>query len=90
MSKEFLRGSLVAFALLLLSLFSLFARIIPTYYFAAMLLAWTLLAAYKLIAFRTRASSDEKENFAYWTGALVSSLLVPLLWMLVVSQIRVF
>jgi hypothetical protein len=77
-------------ALFLLSLFSLFERIVPTYYFAAALIVWALLSAYKLIALRARASSDEKDHFAYWAGALGSSLFVPLLWMLVVSQIRPF
>jgi len=95
MFNEVLRGSLVAFVVWALSVFCLYLRLVPTYYFAAILGAWMLYSLYRvsvLFAKRSVDSTDHsrRNDLAYWLGAVASSLLAPLLWILVVSRIKVF
>lgn len=96
MLNQVIRGSYVAFAILALSIFCLFQRLIPTYYFAAALGLWILYSAFRfavLVAKRFSQSFDgrsDKDTLVFWLAALGSSMLAPLLWMLVVSQIKVF
>jgi hypothetical protein len=96
MVNEILRGSRVALIIWALSIVCLYERLIPTYYFAGALGVWLTYSLYKLFGglsdrsgtLETRRS--DKDATAYWLGAVTSSLLAPLLWMLIVSQIRVF
>jgi len=96
MFNEVLRGSLVAFVVWALSVFCLYLRLVPTYYFAAVLGGWMLYSLYRvLVLFAkwsvTSPTGDSRRNdLAYWLGAVGSSMLAPLLWMLVVSRIKVF
>lgn len=96
MINEILRGSLIAFVIWALSVFSLYKRLVPTYFFAAVLGAWFLYSAYRLLALIARRSATpgpdrlDKDAVAYWLGSVGSSLLAPLLWMLVVSHVSIF
>jgi len=96
MFNEILRGSLIAFVIWASSVFCLYKRLVPTYYFAAVLGVWLLYSVYRLFALVARRSAtpawiaQDKDGVAYWLGAVGSSLLTPLLWMLVVSHVRVF
>jgi len=93
MFNEVLRGSLAAFVICVLSVFSLYAKLIPPYYFAAVLAAWSLYSAHRLFGLvgrrfaATHTHRPDKDAIGYWLGAVGSSLVAPLLWMLVVSQI---
>ena len=96
MFKEMLRGSVFAFTVWTLSIFCLYRRLVPAYYFAAILGGWTLYSLYRLLKLFVKGSvtsyteDSRRSDLAYWLGAVGSSLLAPLLWMLVVSQIKVF
>jgi len=95
MVNEILLGSWPALTICGLSIFCLYVRLVPTYYFAAALVLWLLYSAYRLFGLLTsRSRTSETQptggSLAYWLGALGSSLIVPLIWMLVVSRIRVF
>ena len=96
MLDEILRGSYFALILCGLSLFCLFSKLVPTYYFAAILAAWVLYSLYRVFALFVKRSSalpDDRSRgdvLAYWFGAIGSSVLAVLLWMLVVSQIKIF
>jgi hypothetical protein len=91
MFNEGLRGSIVAFIVLAFSVFCLYLKLVPTYYFAAVLAGWILYSLYRLLAlFAKRSVISGGNALAYWFGALGSSLLVPLLWMLIVARIKVF
>ena len=57
MFNEILRGSLIAFVIWALSVFCLYNRLVPTYYFAAVLGAWFLYSAYRLFALTARRSA---------------------------------
>lgn len=76
MINEILRGSLIAFVIWALSVFSLYRRLVPTYFFAAVLGAWLLYSAYRLFALIARRSAtppaDRQDNdaVAYWLGAV--------------------
>jgi hypothetical protein len=66
-------------------------------FFAIALGVWTVYSTSRLsallIAKRRRALPMEdsaKEGVSYWLGAIGSSVLAVLAWMLVVSQIRTF
>jgi hypothetical protein len=93
MATEVLKGSLVAFAIVVLSLVCGYGIILPAYYFAAALAAWMLYSVYricKLLAKRPvplPADGSYGEALAFWLAALGSSLLAPLLWMLAVYEI---
>ena len=84
MFDEFIRGVLVASIILFLSIFCLYTRLVPGYYFAAVLLVWLLYSAYRLfLLFVNRKGSGAVEPVhgyavAYWSGAVVSSLLAIL------------
>ena len=92
MFNDVLRGSRVAFIVWALSLFCLYVRLVPPYYFAAVLAAWTLYALYRVFALFVKrsvissADYSSRNTLAYWLGAVGSSLLAPLLWMLAVSH----
>jgi hypothetical protein len=92
MFNDVLRGSRVAFIVWALSLFCLYVRLVPPYYFAAVLAAWTLYSLCRVSALfvkRSVTSSTDhsrRNALAYWLGAVGSSLLAPLPWMLVVSH----
>jgi len=94
--NDVLRGSLVAFVVWALSLLCLYLRLVPTYYFAAILAGWMLYALYRVFAHFARRSAatsgdnPRREALGYWLGAVGSSVLAALLWMLVVTQIKVF
>jgi len=95
MLNEILLGSWPALTICGLSIFCLYTRLVPTYYFAAALVLWLLYSGYRLFGLLTsRSRTSETQptggGLAYWLGALGSSLIVPLIWMLVVSRIRVF
>jgi hypothetical protein len=96
MFNEIVRGSVVAFVLWALSLIGLYARLVPTYYFATALGAWMLYALYRvflLFSKRSATSSPDhsrRDALAYWLAPVGSSLFVPLLWILIVSHIKVF
>ena len=93
MATEVLKGSLVAFAIVALSILCLFDMSVPQYCFAAVLAAWMLYSVYricKLLAKRPvplPADGSYGEALAFWLAALGSSLLAPLLWMLAVYEI---
>ena len=95
MINEILRGSLIALVIWALSVFSLYRRLVPTYFFAAVLGTWFLYSACRLLALIARRATPspdrlDKDAVAYWLGAVGSSLLAPLLWMLVVSHVSKF
>jgi len=96
MLNETLRGSLVAFMTWALSIFCLYKRLIPTYYFAIVLGMWLIYATHRLFRllvnrYATPPTDDlDAHEVAYWLGAIGSSLAAPFLWMLIVSRIRVF
>jgi hypothetical protein len=95
MINEVIRGSFVAFIVWALSLVCLYIRLLPTYYFAAVLAVWMMYALYRVaLLFTKRVTPMEihsrRDALAYWLGAVGSSLLAPPLWMLVVSRISVF
>jgi hypothetical protein len=88
---EALRASKIAFIICGLSIICLWLKFIPTYYFAAALGAWMLYSLYKSIILikkqRIPASVGEKnkEGLSYWLGALGSSLLAALVWVVLVA-----
>jgi hypothetical protein len=94
--NEVILGSAFPFVTLVLSIFSVHLRLVPGYYFAAARGIWAIYAVFRLFRLRKRQSvqlEDEesrREEIAYWAGALGSSLLAPLFWILFVLQIRVF
>jgi hypothetical protein len=91
--NELLRGSRVAFIVAALSLFCLYVRLVPPYYFAAVLAAWTPYSLYRVYALFVKRSvtaptdHSRRNALAYWLGAVGSSLLAPLPWMLVVPHV---
>jgi hypothetical protein len=96
MLDEGILGSSVAFAILLLSLFCAFELRIPSFYFAIALALWILYSAYRLYDLvarqltRTSISHVRNDALIYWLAATGSSFLAPLLWLLVMSHIKVF
>jgi hypothetical protein len=96
MPDEILRGSYFGLIVCGLSLFCLFSRLVPTYYFAVILAGWVLYSLYRVFALFVKQSRalpggrSRRDALAYWLGAIGSSVLAVLLWMLVVSQIKIF
>jgi len=87
-----LRGSLVAFALCFLSLvcLTLIHLMVPPIYFALALGVWAVYSAYRLLeSFRSGTNDSnatrDRAALAYWSGALASSLVAPLIWVLMVG-----
>ena len=96
MATEVLKGSLVAFAIVALTIVSLFDRSIPGYCFVAVWAAWMLYSLYRicrLLAKKPRplpADGSYGEALAYWLAALGSSLLAPFLLVWAISQLGLF
>lgn len=91
MFNDVLRGSLVGFIVCALSLLCLYR--VPAYYFAAVLAGWMLYSLYRVVALLAKRSvtsstdHSRRNALAYWLGAVGSSLVAPLLWMLVVPHV---
>jgi hypothetical protein len=93
---EVLRGSLVAFAILVLLVFCAFAGLLPAYFFGVALVIWIAYSSYRLfrLIFGSRTilwtEQSKREPLVYWLMAIISSLATPLGWGLILSNIRQF
>lgn len=90
---EVLRASKVAFIICSLSIVCLLVKLIPAYYFLGVLGAWTIYSAYRLLGLilsqPTAAPNGkrDKAGLSYWLGALGSSLLAALVWIVFVALV---
>lgn len=72
----------------------MYTRTVRPYFFAGALAMWAAYSGYRLIrALRKGMGPGEagsSQSAEYWVGALAASVIVPVVWMVVASTIRIF
>ena len=93
MLDDMCRGSAVPWGLFALSVLGMWTRLLPPYYVAIALVGWMIYSGYRLsVVARSRHLREgiERSELGYWLGSVIFCVIVPLVWVLIVSQIRIF